>query len=41
VSSRRLATPPRRPIFARYSRTRFSVSVIIFQEWQAGRLPYS
>ena len=28
VSSRRLATPPRRPMFARYSRTRFSASVI-------------
>ena len=41
VSSRRLATPPRRPIFARYSRTRFSVSVIVSQRWQAGRLPYS
>jgi hypothetical protein len=28
VSSRRLARPPRRPIFARYSRTRFSAPVI-------------
>jgi hypothetical protein len=27
VSSRRLARPPRRPIFARYSYTRFSVSI--------------
>jgi hypothetical protein len=41
VSSRRLATPPRRPISARYSRTHFSVSVIVSQPWQAGRLPYS
>ena len=39
VSSRRLATPPRRPIFARYWRTRFSASVIVFQNGRRSACP--
>src|SRR4029077_14435532 len=39
VISRRLATPPRRPIFARYSRTRFSASVIVSQNGRRSAYP--